>query len=348
MPACEGYSKAIDMWSIGSITCALLTGDVIFVDRDDPLYKTRPDKVIFDLAEQCDLSVMNDGEQWETVGNRPKDFIKRLLVLDESQRMTVQEALQHSWFTHKSYASEFEAVYELAVKEWKPRRKVFKLAESLNPGNADTTWGGEFDLESMSQTATSGYFVQTPVAFTNPFYPTTSKKSPGKRRHTPLPTIAEEREELEMSQVSPTIVAPDCPLPPGAFLHKLIDASVPSHASQLIVSADAEEQRYDAEYTEHPHSSPEADCTEGMETCVSDSFPEPEVSSLYKTSIARNGRSDVDTKFSEPSNRKRKQSFDFDDLLTHPVESGIRMCDEHQAFTTEGSDMSQTKRMKIC
>jgi len=127
----KGYSKAVDMWSIGAITTMLLSGDVIFVDRANPLFTENPKKVIFDMASECNLDVLDYGEQWRNVGRRPKDFIKNLFVLDESQRMTAKQALQHPWFNRKCYASEFEAMYKCAIKDWQPARKVFRLIEQL-------------------------------------------------------------------------------------------------------------------------------------------------------------------------------------------------------------------------
>jgi serine/threonine protein kinase len=84
IPADDGYTKAIDMWSIGSITASVLAGEVIFTDRAHPQYDSNPRLVIVSLAAQCDLSVL-DAEYhptWSEVDSLAKDFIKRLLVLD--------------------------------------------------------------------------------------------------------------------------------------------------------------------------------------------------------------------------------------------------------------------------
>ncbi|KAF2639016.1 kinase-like protein [Massarina eburnea CBS 473.64] len=150
VPRDRGYSKAVDMWSIGSITAALLSGDVIFTDRAASNYPTNPMAVIVGLAARCDISIIDDEEHsiWRQVGHRPKDFIKNLLVLSENDRMTVIEALEHPWFSHGSVAAEFEALYERSIKDWEPRRKTSKLVEHIprlpDAGQPDQTTSRHF------------------------------------------------------------------------------------------------------------------------------------------------------------------------------------------------------------
>jgi len=112
----------------------MLTGEVIFTNRDHPDYRRDPRGVIFELSSKCNLDVVEKDEQWRDVGQRPKDFIKRLLVLDETKRMDVKQALAHSWFTHRSYAKEFEEVYHKAISNWRPHKQTPNLVEALDPG----------------------------------------------------------------------------------------------------------------------------------------------------------------------------------------------------------------------
>ncbi|KAI9684295.1 MAG: hypothetical protein M1822_005768 [Bathelium mastoideum] len=128
----SGYSQAVDMWSIGAIACALLTGDVMFINRKDPEYGTNPGNVILTLAEQCNLDAMNKETIWEDVGHRAKDFIRKLLVLDENQRLTASQALQHRWFSNRRHRLLFESVYEKSIRQWKPRGKIPDLVEDLD------------------------------------------------------------------------------------------------------------------------------------------------------------------------------------------------------------------------
>ena len=131
-----GYSKAIDMWSLGCITFLLLSGDHVFVNQYDPRYQKDPLNVIMDLASECNLDIIDNTPKWKSVGKRPKSFIKSLLVLSEEERLNAKQALGHPWFANASCAPEFERIYEWCIRDWRPRRKVFKLVERLSPSQA--------------------------------------------------------------------------------------------------------------------------------------------------------------------------------------------------------------------
>ena len=133
IPKHYGYSLSVDMWAIGSITAVVLTGEQLFSCRQDGPVEEDARRVIIDLAAQCDLSILDDRyhPRWGAVGHAPKDFIKRLLVLKEEERMSAAEALEHVWFTHPMMATEFEAQYERSIRDWRPRRKDNQLIEQV-------------------------------------------------------------------------------------------------------------------------------------------------------------------------------------------------------------------------
>lgn len=191
MPSNEGYSKAVDMWSIGAITAALITGDVIFTNRNDPLYQKEPARVILSMAAACDLSAMNTNVgTWKSIGERPKDFIRRLLVLNETARMTVKQALAHKWFTKKSHADKLEIIYQRAIKDWRPRRKIFNVVEPLKISNLPEPYPSIFAPIALSPKTKSRY---SSAPHSSPEHAIVLG-SPRKVPHTPLPTIAEEED----------------------------------------------------------------------------------------------------------------------------------------------------------
>ncbi|KAL1608366.1 hypothetical protein SLS60_003307 [Paraconiothyrium brasiliense] len=129
-PKGSGYTKAVDMWSIGVITASLLSNEALFAAS---CYEPDPHTTILALAAKCDISIVDDDTHavWSKVGNKPKDFIKNLLVLREEDRMSVKEALKHSWFTNPYLAEEFEALYARSIRDWQPRRTVPRLVELI-------------------------------------------------------------------------------------------------------------------------------------------------------------------------------------------------------------------------
>lgn len=121
----KGYSKAVDIWSIGCVTSHLLSGKPLFnANGQDDVGKK--------LSTECNLDLLDRDPVWQRVGPRAKDFIRQTLVLDENLRLTAKEALNHEWFANRSHADEFDAVYQHAIKDWEPRRKVFRLVEFIN------------------------------------------------------------------------------------------------------------------------------------------------------------------------------------------------------------------------
>lgn len=139
VPKTSGYSIGVDMWAIGSITAVVLTGEQLFACRRHDPDDDEARYVVIKLAAECDLSVLDDEyhPRWGAIDNRPKDFIKSLLVLNEEDRMSAAEALNHIWFTHPMMAAEFKAEYERAIRDWLPRRKTDQLIEQVPTLQAD-------------------------------------------------------------------------------------------------------------------------------------------------------------------------------------------------------------------
>ena len=129
----NGYTKAVDMWSLGCTCIYLFTGTSLFLkavgtdDRRDTAEAT------LEAAARCDLSRMETDSQWQTINDCQKDFVRKLLVLDEDERMTAQEALNHLWFAQCKEA--FNAVYEHATRYWTPSRQLGTLVEKIRTGS---------------------------------------------------------------------------------------------------------------------------------------------------------------------------------------------------------------------
>jgi len=89
-----GYDKEVDMWSIGVITYILLCGFPPFYNDSLP--------ELFEQIMKADYDFPDD--YWKDVSEEAKDFIRRLLVVEPSKRMTGKEALKHPWL-HGAFTS---------------------------------------------------------------------------------------------------------------------------------------------------------------------------------------------------------------------------------------------------
>ncbi|KAI4678928.1 uncharacterized protein J4E88_006216 [Alternaria novae-zelandiae] len=199
IPAEHGYSRSVDMWSIGTIAATLLTGDTMFTDRRHPEYHTNPQAVIIGLAAICDLSHLDDPHHpsWGGVGDRPKDFVKNLLILKEQDRMTASEALAHDWFS--SYHEDLEEMYTDSIVDWEPRETSHDLVEMIPKSMANSVAAGMVGGSRVSAT-TSRYF-----ALRQPTDTLRKHSSQRWRANTPLPSIMQ---DLEAAQFASQLRAP--------------------------------------------------------------------------------------------------------------------------------------------
>ncbi|KAK5706837.1 hypothetical protein LTR97_001829 [Elasticomyces elasticus] len=130
----EGYSKAIDIWSVGCVTALLLSGEAVPFDSDSIQREKDQHEHSQALAstQLWDLGFIDKSTKWGEVGRKAKDFVRACLNVNERQRLSAEQALQHSWFTHKHYAVELEAEYQRAIQDWKPRSTNGQLVEMID------------------------------------------------------------------------------------------------------------------------------------------------------------------------------------------------------------------------
>ncbi|KLJ08966.1 hypothetical protein EMPG_15612 [Blastomyces silverae] len=132
----RGYTKAVDMWSLGYLTVVLLTGGSPFIDPETGQYSHA-------MARNCDLSALEQEKDWQRVGLRAKDFVRKLLILDEDARMTADQAVSHEWFTNPAYKAEFEELYKRVEKQWRPKERQVMSDQNIDDrtsANGVTSW----------------------------------------------------------------------------------------------------------------------------------------------------------------------------------------------------------------
>ena len=127
-PERPGYTRAVDVWAVGCVAVVLLTGGLAFCDPVTNLYSEK-------LARNCDLEYLRKSKEWRSTRPRPKEFVEKLLVLDEGARLTAEEALQHSWFYNEVHKNDFEDLYQRTIKHWQPRILKSQLVEFQDSGS---------------------------------------------------------------------------------------------------------------------------------------------------------------------------------------------------------------------
>lgn len=88
-------SLATDMWSVGVICYVLLSGMSPFMGDNDMETMANVTRATYDF----------DDEAFEPISDLAKDFIAKLLVRDQSERLTPSQCLKHPWLTKRMAAS---------------------------------------------------------------------------------------------------------------------------------------------------------------------------------------------------------------------------------------------------
>lgn len=127
-----GYTRSVDMWSLGCLTTALLSGSSFFVNTQDSSYRRDSATAVCQAAAKCDLSLLDESPVWECVQPQAKDFVKGLLKLDENARMNAKQALKHAWFTEGQRKAWLEEEYRQSIKGWFRTTSAADFVENLD------------------------------------------------------------------------------------------------------------------------------------------------------------------------------------------------------------------------
>ncbi|EME42827.1 hypothetical protein DOTSEDRAFT_173274 [Dothistroma septosporum NZE10] len=133
-----GYSQAVDIWSVGCVAGTVLTSELTFPD-DAELRAGKIDASHFSKH----LINIDSGREWRHIGHRAKSFVKSCLATEEGKRLSAAECLNLPWFQHSHYKREFDAAYQRAIADWKPRVQDHDLIRTIDTSELNAEGGGQ-------------------------------------------------------------------------------------------------------------------------------------------------------------------------------------------------------------
>lgn len=108
------YTRAVDVWSLGVVLYICLCGFPPF--SDELCTRERP----YTLAQQIKMGHFDyPSPYWDSVGDPALDLIDRMLTVDVSKRITIDECLEHPW------------TRDLGLEDLQPLSRTY-----VNPGDS--------------------------------------------------------------------------------------------------------------------------------------------------------------------------------------------------------------------
>ncbi|XP_058471556.1 peripheral plasma membrane protein CASK isoform X5 [Solea solea] len=111
----EPYGKPVDVWGCGVILFILLSGCLPFYGTKERLFEG-----------VCKGKYKMNPRQWSQISESAKDLVRRMLMLDRAERITVYEALNHPWLKERdrySYKIHLPETVE-QLRKFNARRKL--------------------------------------------------------------------------------------------------------------------------------------------------------------------------------------------------------------------------------
>uniref|UniRef100_A0A3Q3WY75 CaM kinase-like vesicle-associated protein n=1 Tax=Mola mola TaxID=94237 RepID=A0A3Q3WY75_MOLML len=93
----QRYGRPVDCWATGVIMYILLSGNPPFYDETDDDDYENHDKNLFRKILAGDYEF--DSPYWDDISDSAKSLVARLMDVDQDQRLTAQEAINHEWIS---------------------------------------------------------------------------------------------------------------------------------------------------------------------------------------------------------------------------------------------------------
>jgi protein-serine/threonine kinase len=90
----QGHGKASDWWSFGGIIYEMLCGEHPFeADNDDELYSK---------IQHARFTM--EGKGWDNISDSAKDLVRKILVVNPTDRVSASEAITHPWLVSAEHS----------------------------------------------------------------------------------------------------------------------------------------------------------------------------------------------------------------------------------------------------
>lgn len=114
-PNADGYAESCDLWSLGVILYAMLSGRAPFQLPS----REASAPAILKRIQEGEFSFR--GSQWSRVSNDAKDVIRGLLTIDPMKRLTLNLLIEHQWVQEQILRGNFSflhAVFPLVSRSY--------------------------------------------------------------------------------------------------------------------------------------------------------------------------------------------------------------------------------------
>jgi len=116
----EGYNESCDLWSLGVILFAMLSGR-------SPFYsKTRTDSASHVMRRIKEGDFRLEGEAWRYVSSQAKNLTKGLLTVDPRKRLSMEQLRNNSWIGNTPNMNQSGALLTTTVLTTEPLERCLK------------------------------------------------------------------------------------------------------------------------------------------------------------------------------------------------------------------------------
>ncbi|XP_049870946.1 peripheral plasma membrane protein CASK isoform X2 [Pectinophora gossypiella] len=108
------YGKPVDVWAAGILLHVLLVGYLPFTGTRERLFEAI-----------CRGRLRFDAPMWDDISDAAKDLVQRMLTVDHTQRITIQDVLNHRWIRDRDKQSRIHLASTVEeLKKFNSRRRL--------------------------------------------------------------------------------------------------------------------------------------------------------------------------------------------------------------------------------